>query len=61
MSKIFVAVLLVTSFFTAAAGAAGGGGAEPMPGTNYTDMPSYHPRCPCPPGRVRYPHKHVPR
>jgi hypothetical protein len=27
-----------------AAAAAGGGGAEPMPLTNFTDMPSYRPK-----------------
>jgi hypothetical protein len=46
------AIVLVTAVYAAAAnagGGSGGGGAEPMPMTNFTDMPSYHPnsvRCP---------------
>ncbi len=45
MVKIFVITLFATSLYAGAASAAGGGGggAEPMPGTNYTDMPPYHP------------------
>ena len=42
-------VVLATAVYAGAASAAGGGGggAEPMPMTNFTDMPSYHPiRCP---------------
>ena len=38
---VLVAGLLQSG--AALAGGGGGGGAEPMPGTNYTDMPPYHP------------------
>lgn len=46
MLKIFVAVVLVTSIYAGPVSArgGGGGGAEPMPLTNFTDMPSYQPR-----------------
>jgi hypothetical protein len=43
------AIVLATAVYAGAASAGGGGGAEPMPMTNFTDMPSYHPnpvRCP---------------
>ena len=46
------AIVLATAVYAGAAsagGGGGGGGAEPMPMTNFTDMPSYHPnpvRCP---------------
>jgi hypothetical protein len=46
MVKSFAIVLLAT-FVYAGAARAHGGGAEPMPGTNYTDMPPYHPTPPC--------------
>jgi hypothetical protein len=46
--KIFAIVLLATSVYAGAAGArGGGGGAEPMPGTNFTDLPPYHPMPAC--------------
>ena len=40
------AIVLATAVNAGAASAAGGGGggAEPMPMTNFTDMPSYHPK-----------------
>ena len=41
MVKIFATILLATSVYATAA-CAHGGGAEPMPGTNFTDMPPYH-------------------
>ncbi len=44
MLKICAAALLATLCCTGAASAHGGGGAEPMPTTNFTDMPSYTPR-----------------
>jgi hypothetical protein len=44
MLKISAAVLFATLYFVGAASAHGGGGAEPMPQTNYTDMPSYSPQ-----------------
>ena len=44
MLKIFTAVLLATAACAGAASARGGGPAETMPGTNFTDMPSYHPK-----------------
>jgi hypothetical protein len=44
MLKILAAVLFATSIYAGPAGAHGGGGAETMPGTNFTDMPSYRPR-----------------
>ena len=40
------AIMLATAVYAGAAsagGGGGGGGAEPMPLTNFTDMPSYHP------------------
>ena len=62
MMKIFAITLFATSLYAGAASAAGGGGgAEPMPGTNYTDMPPYHPMPAC---RTRrscvYPRYHRP-
>jgi hypothetical protein len=44
MLKIFTAVLLATVACAGAASARGGGPAETMPGTNFTDMPRYHPK-----------------
>jgi hypothetical protein len=44
MLKICAAALLAILCCTAAANAHGGGGAEPMPSTNFTDMPSYSPQ-----------------
>jgi hypothetical protein len=44
MLKICAAALLATLCCTGAANAHGGGGAEPMPSTNFTDMPSYSPQ-----------------
>ena len=41
MLKILAATLLVTSIYAEAADARGGGPAETMPGTNFTDTPSY--------------------
>jgi hypothetical protein len=57
MSKTFAAVLVAALAFAGAASARGGGPAEPMPGTNFTDMPSYSPRPIVPARRAR----HVPR
>jgi hypothetical protein len=40
------AIVLASAAYAGAASAGGGGGeggAEPMPTTNFTDMPSYHP------------------
>jgi hypothetical protein len=45
MWKAFAIVLLIVTAYANAA-YAGGGGAEPMPQTNYTDLPSYHPNLP---------------
>jgi len=42
MVKSFAIILLAT-FVSAGAALARGGGAESMPGTNFTDMPPYHP------------------
>ena len=42
--KIFTTVFLATVVYAGAASARGGGPAETMPGTNFTDMPSYHPK-----------------
>jgi hypothetical protein len=46
MLKICAAALLATLCCIGAANAhgGGGGGAEPMPSTNFTDMPSYTPQ-----------------
>ena len=43
MLMMFGIVLVAGLLQSGAALAGGGGGAEPMPGTNYTDMPPYHP------------------
>ena len=51
MMKIFAIVLFSTSVYAGAASARGGG-AETMPGTNFTDLPPYHPMPAC--RRVRY-------
>jgi hypothetical protein len=40
---IGAAIVLATTVYVGAASAAGGA-AEPMPMTNFTDMPSYHPK-----------------
>ena len=49
MLTIFGIVLATGLLQSGAALAAGGGGggAEPMPGTNYTDLPPYHPTPTC--------------
>jgi len=44
MLRIGAAALLAILFATATANAHGGGGAEPMPATNFTDMPTYSPQ-----------------
>ncbi|MGA8696517.1 MAG: hypothetical protein WB689_22275 [Xanthobacteraceae bacterium] len=41
MSKILAAVLLMTLIHGTAASARGSGAGNMMPGTNFTDMPSY--------------------
>jgi hypothetical protein len=43
MLRTFAATLLTISLFTGAANAHGGGGVEPMPLTNFTDLPRYRP------------------
>jgi hypothetical protein len=43
MLRIFAVALVASLTYISAASARGGGG-EPMPGTNFTDMPSYHPK-----------------
>jgi hypothetical protein len=43
MLKMCAAALVATLCYAGAAGAHGGGGAEPLPMTNYTDMPDYTP------------------
>ena len=47
MMKIFAVCLFAMFACAGAARAGGGGGAEPMPLTNYTDMPPYHPMPTC--------------
>ena len=47
MLMMFGIVLVAGLLQSGAALAGGGGGAEPMPGTNYTDMPPYHPMPTC--------------
>jgi hypothetical protein len=59
--KIFAIVLVPMKIFIATANAAGGGGAEPMPGTNFTDMPSYQPWPIEPVTRIRHVRTHVHR
>jgi hypothetical protein len=51
MLKTGAAVVFATLCFVGAASAHGGGAAEPMPLTNYTDMPSYSPQR-MPPARL---------
>jgi hypothetical protein len=48
MLRILAIVLFVATAFTSAAYARGGG-AEPMPQTNFTDLPDYRPKpvAPC--------------
>ena len=41
MSKILAAVLVTTLIYATAASARGSGAGNMMPGTNFTDMPSY--------------------
>ncbi len=44
MLKLCTAALLASWCCIGAASAHSGGGAEPMPGTNFTDMPRYSPQ-----------------
>jgi len=55
--KIFAIALVPTVIFAAVANA-NGGGAEPMPGTNFTDLPSYQPRPIEPLSRMKHVRKH---
>ena len=59
MLKILAVALLATSIYAGTASARGGGPAEPMPGTNFTDMPSYRPKPVEPLRRIKYARKHV--
>ena len=43
MLRTFGATLLMIFLLAGAANARGGGGAEPMPLTNFTDLPRYRP------------------
>ncbi len=54
-----VVVGLVTVSLAGAAAGAGGGGAEPMPVTNFTDMPSYRPKLVKPLGGIKRTREHV--
>ena len=59
MMKIFAVSLFAMFACAGAASAGGGGAAEPMPGTNYTDMPPYHPMTACRTKRsCAYPGRH---
>jgi hypothetical protein len=57
--KIFATVFLATAAYAGAANAHGGGPAETMPSTNFTDMPSYHPKPAECPKRVKCMGKHA--
>ena len=57
MMKIFAIALFAT--FLSASAASAGGGAEPVPLTNFTDLPPYHPVPHYRPCCFKYPHKHV--
>jgi hypothetical protein len=59
MSKIFAAVLLATSIYAGPVSARGGDPAESMPGTNFTDMPSYQPKPVAPHVWIKHTRKHV--
>jgi hypothetical protein len=55
MLRTFAVTLLTIFLLAGAANAHGGGGAEPMPLTNFTDLPRY---CPAdPPRRIMPVHK----
>lgn len=54
-----VTVLLAACLEASAAAAAGIGGSEPMPLTNFTDMPSYRPRPIEPLGGIKHRREHV--
>lgn len=58
MLKISAAALLATLCCAGAANARGGGGVEPMPGTNFTDMPSYSPQTMTPVRLHKTKHRH---
>ena len=58
MLKILAAALLATLICAGAADARGGGPAETMPGTNFTDMPSYRAKPAEPLGRIKHTRKH---
>ncbi len=58
MLKSFAAVLLATSTF-ATTSARGGGPAETMPGTNFTDMPSYPAKPVEPLRRIKHTREHI--
>ncbi len=58
MLKILAAALLATLICVGAADARGAGPAETMPGTNFTDMPSYRAKPAEPLGRIKHTRKH---
>lgn len=56
MLKIGATAVFATLCFVGAASAHGGGAAEPMPHTNFTDMPSYSPQRMAPAGLLKSRH-----
>ena len=55
----FLMVSLAVCLEASAAAAAGGGGSEPVPLTNFTDLPGYRPQPVEPLGGIKHRREHV--